>query len=84
MVELADYYNVDIRELIDAASAGYRALLAFVIQMDGVTEVRANTMTHPAFGEALEDAKRAGVQVLFLPCHVEPDRIGILPGIGIP
>ena len=72
-----------IRELIHAAAAGYHAIIAFVIQMDGVREVRPNIQTHPAFGEALEEAKRAGVQVLFLPCHVEADRIEILPGIRI-
>ena len=67
-----------LRELIQAEAAGYHALLAFVIQMDGVTEVRANVQTHPEFGVALNDAKAAGVQVLFLPCHVEPDRLEIL------
>ena len=50
-------------------------MLTFVIQMDGVKEVRANMETHPAFGTALEQAKTAGVDVLFLPCHVEPDSI---------
>ncbi len=69
-----------LRELIKAKSEGYRAVLAFVIQMDGITEVRANVGTHPEFGEALEDAKAAGVQILFLPCHVEPDSVAVLPG----
>jgi sugar fermentation stimulation protein A len=27
---------------------------------------------HPEFGEALADAKKAGVKVIFLRCHVEP------------
>ncbi len=72
-----------IRELIHAAAAGYHAIIAFVIQMDGVREVQPNIQTHPAFGEALEEAECAGVQVLFLPCHVEADRIEILPGIRI-
>ncbi len=67
-----------IRELIKAKTEGYRAVLAFVIQMDGVTEVRANVATHPEFGEALEDAKRAGVEILFLHCHVEADSISVL------
>jgi len=67
-----------IRELIRAKEAGYHAILAFVIQMDGVTEVRANMDTHPAFGEALEEAKEAGVEVLFLRCHVEPDSLVII------
>ncbi|MCR5746074.1 MAG: DNA/RNA nuclease SfsA, partial [Lachnospiraceae bacterium] len=61
-----------IRELIKAKEAGYHATLAFVIQMDGVAEVRPNTGTHPEFGVAMDDAKAAGVEVLFLTCHVEP------------
>ena len=66
-----------IRELIKAKEAGWRAALAFVIQMDGVTEVRPNIKTHPEFGTAMEDAEKAGVEILFLPCHVEPDEIVI-------
>ena len=45
--------------------------------MDGVTEVRANVETHPEFGEALDDARKADVEVLFLTCHVEPDELVI-------
>lgn len=66
-----------IRELIRAKEAGYRAILAFVIQLDGVTEVRANVSTHPEFGTALDDAKKVGVEVLSLMCHVEPDALVI-------
>ena len=68
-----------IRELIKAKSEGYQAVLAFVIQMDGVTEVRANVETHAEFAVAMEEAKRAGVRILFLPCHVEPDGITAIP-----
>ncbi len=67
-----------IRELIKAKKAGYHAILAFVIQMDGVSEVRANVETHPEFGEALEDARAEGVEVLFLKCHVEPAELVII------
>ncbi|MCR4960757.1 MAG: DNA/RNA nuclease SfsA [Lachnospiraceae bacterium] len=66
-----------IRELIKAKQSGYHAILTFVIQMDGVSEVRANVSTHPEFGEALEDAKKAGVEILFLKCHVEPDTVTV-------
>lgn len=69
-----------IRELIRAREEGYEAALAFVIQMDGITEVRPNVATHSAFGEAMEDARKAGVQILFLPCHVEPDELRIVGG----
>ncbi len=67
-----------IHELIKAKEEGFHAILAFVIQMDGVSEVRANVDTHPEFGEALDEAKKAGVEVLFLKCHVEPDTLEIL------
>ena len=66
-----------IRELIKAKESGINASLAFVIQMDGVSEVRPNTETHPEFGVAMADARKAGVEILFLRCHVEPDRIEI-------
>lgn len=67
-----------IRELIKAKNAGYHAILAFVIQMDGVAEVRPNRDTHPEFGEALDDARAAGVEILLLKCHVEPNRLEII------
>ena len=66
-----------LRELARAAGNGYKAVLAFVIQMDGVSEVRPNNDTHKEFGDALQEAKEAGVEVLFLKCHVEPDLLEI-------
>ena len=67
-----------IRELIKAKEAGYHAILAFVIQMDGVSEVRANVDIHPEFGAALDDARNAGVEIRFLRCLVEPDSLTIV------
>ena len=67
-----------IRELIKAKKSGINASLAFVIQMDGVSEVRPNTEMHPEFGIAMEDAGKAGVEILFLKCHVEPDSLVII------
>ena len=64
-----------IHELIKAKSEGYHAMLAFVIQMEGVSEVRPNVSTHPEFGIAMESARKAGVEILFLKCHVEPDEL---------
>ena len=58
-----------------ANAEGYTPVLLFVIQMDGITEVRGNRETDPAFCEALENAKKAGVKITFLPCHVEPDQL---------
>ena len=66
-----------LHELIKALRDGYRAVLAFAIQMEGIAEVRPNILTHPEFGTAFEEAKAAGVNILFLPCHVEPDALWV-------
>ena len=66
-----------IRELIKAQQEGFRCGLAFVIQMTKVREVRANIETHPAFGEALEEAKAAGVRIILLGCTVGMDCLTI-------
>ena len=64
-----------IHELIRAKEEGYNAALAFVIQMDGVNEVRPNISTHPEFGDAMKEAEEAGVNIVFFTCHVEPDEL---------
>ncbi len=64
-----------IRELIKAKANGIHATLAFVIQTDGVSEVRPNRKTHPEFGEAMDAAREAGVEIIFLKCHVTEDEI---------
>lgn len=66
-----------IHELIKAKKEGYHAILAFVIQMEGISQVRPNIETHPEFGDAMEEAKVAGVEVWFFQCHVEPDSLRI-------
>lgn len=67
-----------IRELIRARQEGFKSVLAFVIQMDGVTEVRPNVDMHPEFGVAMKEAEAAGAEIWFLPCHVEPDELVII------
>ena len=70
-----------IRELIKARDEGYHAILAFVIQMDGVREVRPHGTTDPEFEKAMKDAEACGVQVLFLTCHVEPGEMVITEAV---
>lgn len=67
-----------LRELIRARGEGYHTAVAFVIQMNGIKEVRPNMVTHPEFGVALEEAKVAGVDVLFLPCEVGETEIRVV------
>jgi sugar fermentation stimulation protein A len=64
-----------LRELISALEAGYDAYAVFVIQMKGVRYLEPNWETHRAFGEALRDAKAAGVNILAVDCDVTVDSI---------
>lgn len=67
-----------LRELSAASKNGFRCVVAFVIQMEGVYEVFPNIETHPEFGVALEEAKNAGVEVWFLKCKVGEDFLEIV------
>lgn len=67
-----------LHELAAACGQGYKCFLAFVIQIPRVTQVFPNVETHPQFGEALEQAKAAGVEVLYLQCKVKEDEVVII------
>ena len=64
-----------LRELIACRDVGYDTYAVFVIQMKDVRYMEPNWATHPAFGEALGDAARAGVRVLAVDCFVTEDSI---------
>ena len=46
-----------------------------MIEMEGIRYLEPNDRTHPAFGEALRRAEKAGVQVLAVDCQVTPESI---------
>ena len=72
-----------LNELSAAISKGYKSILAFVIQMEGVEKVLPNTKTHLEFATALENAQKAGVEVWFLPCKVQPEHLEIINCIKV-
>lgn len=67
-----------LRELIKAAQDGYHASVAFVIQMNGITEVRPNIATHPEFGVAWQEAADAGVEIKFIQCKVGKNSVSAI------
>ena len=71
-----------LNELARCVRDGYEAQVVFVIQMNGVHYFMPNDRTHPAFGEALRAAEKAGVKVLALDCTVTPGSVII--GTPIP
>lgn len=72
-----------LRELIQAAQAGYGAYVLFVIQMENVQCLRPNDATDPEFGEALRQAERAGVRLLAMDCRVTPDGMTLRKAVPI-
>ncbi|SFB88717.1 DNA/RNA nuclease SfsA [Butyrivibrio sp. YAB3001] len=66
-----------LRELAKAAGEGYHAMIAFVIQGEGIYEVRPNSSTDPEFASAYDEAIAAGVEVLFFCCKVRENSIMI-------
>ena len=49
-----------------------------MIAIPGVMQVHPNIAMHPEFGTALQEARNAGVRVLYLPGEVGEDRLEIL------
>lgn len=66
-----------LRELTHSIEEGYKPIIAFVIQGEGIEEVRPNTATDPEFAKAFEEAVAAGVKVLFLRCKVTEDSLKV-------
>ena len=58
-----------------AVEKGHRATAFFVIQMADVLDFAPNDTTHPAFGEALREAARRGVEVAAYTCRVTPETV---------
>ena len=67
-----------LKELAGAAGQGYHCIMAYVIQMEGINEVRPNITTHPAYGKAVEEAIAAGVKVLYLCTEVKENELRIV------
>lgn len=70
-------------ELIRAKEEGYEVAVCFVVQMEGMRCFSPNDETHPAFGEALRRADRAGVQIRAVECHVTPDTLRMTKEIPV-
>lgn len=66
-----------IKELIRAKNEGFGAYILFVIQMKEILQLRPNDATHRAFGDALREAEKAGVNLLAYDCIVTPDSMTI-------
>ena len=69
--------------LRDCVAEGLEAWAVFIVQMQTVRYLTPNRDTDPAFAQALADAAEAGVHLLALDCHVEPDRLWVSGPVDI-
>ena len=72
-----------LQGLTRLAGEGYGAYVLFVIQMADVKFLHPNDATDPAFGAALREAKRRGVEVLAVECAVTPGQMSITVPVEI-
>lgn len=56
-------------------SEGYEGYVVFVIQMQPVRYFVPNWERDSVFSETLQQVAAAGVQLLAVDCHVQPDRM---------
>jgi sugar fermentation stimulation protein A len=72
-----------LRGLAACVKEGFEAWAVFVIQMQDVERFEPNRATHPAFADALRDARDAGVRLLALDCSVAPESLAIRQEVPI-
>ena len=66
-----------VRELTRLSGQGWKCFVLVVIQMKEIRLFAPNWATHPDFGLALAEARRAGVEVLAMDCIVTADSLRI-------
>jgi len=72
-----------LKELTQAAKAGFGAYVLFVIQMSDVEYLHPNDATDPAFGKALREAAETGVQILAMDCTVTEDSMALNKPVAV-
>jgi len=69
--------------LCRAVQEGYRCGVLFVVQMERADYFSPNRQTHAAFGEALQRAAKAGVEIIAMCCRITPEEIHITHSIPV-
>ena len=72
-----------LKELAEAVSKGFRAIVIFIIQRCDALSFTVNQKMDPEFANALIDAMEAGVEVWAYRCHVSLDQITLETSVPI-
>ena len=72
-----------VQGLTALAKQGCRCIVLVVIQMKGVHVFMPNWLTHPEFGQALLEARDAGVEIVAVDCDVVPGSVCISGRVAV-
>ncbi|MDL2295685.1 A/G-specific adenine glycosylase [Lachnospiraceae bacterium OttesenSCG-928-E19] len=72
-----------VKGLMEAVKKGYETYVFFVVQMKGALYFTPNKVMHPDFSDALQEAKKAGVNIVAYECNVKPERIEIAKEVPV-
>jgi A/G-specific adenine glycosylase/sugar fermentation stimulation protein len=72
-----------VGELAEAIQEGYSSYIILVVQMKEVDFFAPNVETHPAFAQALLEAREAGVKILAYDCEVTPGSMEVRDPVPI-
>lgn len=72
-----------LRELAALARNGVRAVQLYCVNLSGVEAVRPASEIDPLYGEALRDAKEAGVELLAYGVELSPEEIRLAHGLPV-
>lgn len=67
-----------LRELAQATMKGFRAAVIFIIQRDDPISFAPNARTDPGFALALDEARKAGVEVYAWRCRAQANSLTLL------
>ncbi len=72
-----------VRELTRLVKEGYRCVVCFIVQMEQPDYFEPDYPIHEEFGIALEEAQKAGVEVLAFSCTVTPGTLELAEPVEV-
>lgn len=72
-----------LRELVQMAAAGHRAVLLFCVQHTGIDRVRPASHIDAAYAEALRHAAQCGVEVMAYRAAISPEEVALRDAVPV-
>lgn len=72
-----------LKELAEIKKEGKNAEMVFILQFLGAKSLSPNWETHKEFGQALKEAREAGVKIKAFECSVKNDELEVLKEVQV-